>query len=162
MKLPWQSSMCQCYKDGGKVLNCYVWKCQGIKRRFRKPKHMKEHIKKDSIRNLSKNSENYELKPKFKMKSIIWQIVNFSFQQTKTLCQNNLNITFFFTFFKGYRYNNKHQRLYLLGAPENKCQISFSSQSSLAISYVTSPIKLVGKIRQGRLALSHSVPSLLW
>ena len=54
MKLPWQSSTCQCYKDGGKVLNCYVWKCQGIKRRFRKPKHMKEHIKKDSIWNFVK------------------------------------------------------------------------------------------------------------
>ena len=24
IKLPWQPSACQCYKDGGKVLNCYV------------------------------------------------------------------------------------------------------------------------------------------
>ena len=37
--------------------------CQGIKRHFRKPKHMKEHIKKDSNRYLLKNPEKYELKP---------------------------------------------------------------------------------------------------
>ena len=36
------------------------------------------------------------------------------------------------------------------------------SQSSSAISDVTSPVKLVGKIRPGRLALSRSVPSVLW
>ena len=36
------------------------------------------------------------------------------------------------------------------------------SQSSSAISDVTSPVKLVGKIRGGRLVLSHSVLSLLW
>ena len=35
---------------------------------------MKEHIKKDSIRNFVQNSENYELKPKCNMKSIIKQI----------------------------------------------------------------------------------------
>ena len=29
---------------------CYEWRCQGIKRRFRKPKHTNEHIKKDFIR----------------------------------------------------------------------------------------------------------------
>ena len=42
------------------------------------------------------------------------------------------------------------------------CSIQPRSQSSSAISDVTSPTKLVGKIRQGNLALSHSVPSLLW
>ena len=36
------------------------------------------------------------------------------------------------------------------------------SQSSSAISNVTSPVKFVGKIRPGRLALLRSVPSLLW
>ena len=36
------------------------------------------------------------------------------------------------------------------------------SQSSSAISDVTSPVKFVGKIRPGRLALFRSVPSLLW
>ena len=35
---------------------------------------MKEHIKKDSIRNFVKKSENYEFKPKFKMQAIIQQI----------------------------------------------------------------------------------------
>ena len=42
------------------------------------------------------------------------------------------------------------------------CSIQPRSQSSSAISDVTSPTKLVGKIRQGNLALSHSVLSLLW
>ena len=42
------------------------------------------------------------------------------------------------------------------------CSVQPRSQSSSAISDVTSPTKLVGKIRQGNLALSHSVPSLLW
>ena len=42
-------------------------KMSGIKRRFRKPKHTNEHIKKGSIRFFfPKNSENSELKPKFK------------------------------------------------------------------------------------------------
>ena len=41
----------------------------------------------------------------FKMESIR-KLSNFNFQWTKTLYQNNLNNTaFFFTFFKGYRYN---------------------------------------------------------
>ena len=35
-------------------------------------------------------------------------------------------------------------------------------QSSLAISDMTSTVKLVGKIRRGRLPLSRSVTSLLW
>ena len=121
---------------------------------------MKEHIKKDSIRIFVKKfwKQNLRWNPLFNKFS------NFSSQWTKTLCQNNLNnITFFFTFFKGYRYNKLSVvTLYLLGARENKCQISVSSQSSLTISYVTSPIKLVGKICWERLALSHSVPSLLW
>ena len=36
------------------------------------------------------------------------------------------------------------------------------SQSSSAISDLTSPVKLVGKIRRGRLALLRLVPSPLW
>ena len=32
------------------------WRCQGIKRRFKKPEHMKEHIKKDSNRYFIENS----------------------------------------------------------------------------------------------------------
>ena len=32
------------------VLKCFEWRCQGIKRRFRKPKHTKKHINKDSNR----------------------------------------------------------------------------------------------------------------
>ena len=36
----------QC-KDGDEVLKFYEWRWQGIKRRFVKPKHTKEHIKKD-------------------------------------------------------------------------------------------------------------------
>ena len=39
--------MLQC-QYGFKVLKCYKWRCQGIKRRFKKPKHMKEYIKKNS------------------------------------------------------------------------------------------------------------------
>ena len=41
------TSQCQ---DGNKVLKSHEWRCQGIKRRFRKPEYMKEHIKKDSKR----------------------------------------------------------------------------------------------------------------
>ena len=45
-------AMATCYtspfQDGDEVLKCHEWRCQGIKRRFRKPEHMKEHIKKDS------------------------------------------------------------------------------------------------------------------
>ena len=48
--------MSQC-QDGVKVLKCYEWRYQGIKRRFRKPKHTKEYIKKGI---LSTNTENYE------------------------------------------------------------------------------------------------------
>ena len=41
----------------------------------------------------------------FKTESIR-KLSNFNFQWTKPLCQNNLNdIIFFFTFFRGYRYN---------------------------------------------------------
>ena len=39
----------QC-QDGSKVFKCYEWRCQGFEGRFRKPKHTKEHIKKDYIR----------------------------------------------------------------------------------------------------------------
>ena len=35
-------------KEGDEVLKFCEWRCQGIKRRFGKPKHKKEHIKKDS------------------------------------------------------------------------------------------------------------------
>ena len=36
------------FQDGDEVLKCHEGRCQGIKRRFRKPEHTKEHIKKDS------------------------------------------------------------------------------------------------------------------
>ena len=50
------------YQDGVKVLEYYEWRCEGNNRRFRKPKHTKEHFKKDSNRYiLSKNLENCEL-----------------------------------------------------------------------------------------------------
>ena len=42
-----RTSQCQ---DGDEVLKCHEWRCQGIKRRFRKPEHTKEHVKKDSNR----------------------------------------------------------------------------------------------------------------
>ena len=42
-----RTSQCQ---DGDKVLKCDEWRCQGIKIRFRKPEHSKEHIKEDSNR----------------------------------------------------------------------------------------------------------------
>ena len=34
-------------QDGNEVLEFYEWRCQRSKRRYRKPKHTKEHIKKD-------------------------------------------------------------------------------------------------------------------
>ena len=40
-----RTSQCQ---DGDEVLKCCEWRCQGTKRHFRKPEHMKEHIKRDS------------------------------------------------------------------------------------------------------------------
>ena len=69
--------------------------------------------------------------------SVTWnpllsKLSSFNFQWTKTMCQNNSNnITFFFTFFKGYRLllvicGNTIERLYFLGAQENKCQILVS------------------------------------
>ena len=36
------------YQDGDKVLKCHGRRCQGTKRRFRKPEQTKEHINKDS------------------------------------------------------------------------------------------------------------------
>ena len=39
--------MLQC-QYGFKGLKCYEWRCQGIKRHFRKPKRMTEHITKNS------------------------------------------------------------------------------------------------------------------
>ena len=36
------------FQDGDEVLKCHEGRCQGIKGRFRKPEHRKEHIKKDS------------------------------------------------------------------------------------------------------------------
>ena len=44
IKLLFRTSQCQ---DGGKVLKCYEWRRQSIKRRFSKPKHTKEPIKKE-------------------------------------------------------------------------------------------------------------------
>ena len=40
-----RTSRCQ---DGEEVLKFYEWRCLGIKRHFGKPKHMKDHIKKNS------------------------------------------------------------------------------------------------------------------
>ena len=37
-------------KMKSKFFKCYEWRSQGLKRRFRKPKHTKEQIKKDSNR----------------------------------------------------------------------------------------------------------------
>ena len=42
-----RTSPCQ---DGDEVLKCHEWRCQGIKRRFRKPEQTREHIKKDCKR----------------------------------------------------------------------------------------------------------------
>ena len=53
--------LCQ---DGDKVSKCHERRCQGIKRRLKKPEHKKEHIKKDSGI-LLKNSE---LKPNLSSK----------------------------------------------------------------------------------------------
>ena len=36
------------FQDGDEVLKCHGWRCQGIKRRFRKLEHTKENIEKDS------------------------------------------------------------------------------------------------------------------
>ena len=36
--------MCQC-QDGDEVLKFYEWRCQGIKRRFRKTKDTEENVK---------------------------------------------------------------------------------------------------------------------
>ena len=36
--------------DGDKGLKGYEWRCQGLKRRFTKPKYTREDVKKDSIR----------------------------------------------------------------------------------------------------------------
>ena len=47
-ELPQQPSVRLSVKMMTKSKN-FIIKCQGIKRCFRKPKHMKEHIKKDSI-----------------------------------------------------------------------------------------------------------------
>ena len=61
----------------------------------------------------------------------IRKLSNFNFQWTKTMYQNNLNnITFFFTFFEGYRCNKLSviitPKRFLMGALENECQISQS------------------------------------
>ena len=51
--------------SGVEVLKCSELRCQGVKRRFRKPKHTKELINEDSYRytwNLLKISETCELK----------------------------------------------------------------------------------------------------
>ena len=39
--------------DGDQVLKWCEWRCHDIKKPFRQPKHMKEHIKKDSQRNFA-------------------------------------------------------------------------------------------------------------
>ena len=36
-KLPWQCAVCVSAKDGGKVLKCYEWRCQGINSRSLNP-----------------------------------------------------------------------------------------------------------------------------
>ena len=60
------------YQDGNKVLKCREWRCQGTKRRFKKPEHTKEHIEKDSNKYFVKNLENSELKPNLRSK-LIWE-----------------------------------------------------------------------------------------
>ena len=46
-----------CAKMAAKLKKKNEWRCQGIKRRFRKPKHSKEHIKRDSIKYFLENAE---------------------------------------------------------------------------------------------------------
>ena len=46
-----------CAKMVAKFKKENEWRCQGIKRRFRKPKHSKEHIKRDSIKYFLENAE---------------------------------------------------------------------------------------------------------
>ena len=74
-KLPWQRSVRPQCQDGVEVLKCYELRCQDIKKRYTKPEHTKQHVKKDSIR-LSKNSENPELYPDFKL--LTFRCVDFS------------------------------------------------------------------------------------
>ena len=45
-------------QDGDEIFNCNEWRCQGTKRRFRKPEHTKEHTKKDSNRYFGKKTLN--------------------------------------------------------------------------------------------------------
>ena len=45
---------------------CWEQRC------FRKPKHKKEHIKKDSVRYFVENCENYKFKTKFKLLTFQW------------------------------------------------------------------------------------------
>ena len=54
-----RTSQCQ---DGDEVLKCRELRCQGTKRRFRKPDHTKEHMKKDSNRYFAEK---------------VWKILNF-------------------------------------------------------------------------------------
>ena len=48
------TSQCQ---DGNKVLKCHEWRCQGIKRHFRKPEQNKSTSRRILIGILSKNFE---------------------------------------------------------------------------------------------------------
>ena len=57
------------FHDGDEVLKFYERRRQGIKRCYEKPKHKKDHMKKDSNRYiLLRHSENSELKPQLSSK----------------------------------------------------------------------------------------------
>ena len=56
-----RTSQCQ---DGDKVSKCHERRCQGIKRRLKKPEHKKENIKKDSNRYFV---EKFRTQAKFKL-----------------------------------------------------------------------------------------------
>ena len=58
---------------------------RAFKYALEKPKHTKEHIKKDSIRYFVEKLENYELKPKFKLQT--FQCVEFSID-TINICMS--------------------------------------------------------------------------
>ena len=59
-----RTSQCQ---NGDEILKFYEWTCQGIKRRFGKPKHTKEHIKKDSNRYFVETFRKFWAQAKFKL-----------------------------------------------------------------------------------------------
>ena len=58
------TSHCQ---DGEEVLKCGEWRCQGTKRRFRKPEHAREHQEGLTGILLKKSEKFWTLQAKFKV-----------------------------------------------------------------------------------------------